>query len=123
MPEYQFSMHLYVCRARGVNIHGVKYMCDSIVRVKSTQPDILPFVYAQIEDVYVYHNHKVLLTHVVEVVSHEQQLRSIKVFVTQRPLLCHSTNLYCRGVLHLKQRGQETYLIERDHWSKHTLFY
>ena len=99
-------------------------MCGSIVRVvKSTEPNILPFMYAQIQEIYVYQNHKLLLTHVVEVVSHEQHFRAIRVSVTQQQLICNITSLYCHGVLHLKQQGHETYLIERDHRSKHTLFY
>ena len=80
-------------------------------------------MYAQIEEIYVLHDHKVLLTHLLEVISHEQHFRAIKVSVTPQPFLCHYNDLYCHGVLHLKQQGHETYLIERDHWAKHTLFY
>ena len=37
-------------------------------------------------------------------------------------LLFRSDNLYCHGVLHLKQQGLDTYLIEKDNRVKPTKF-
>ena len=52
-----------------------------------------------------------------------QPLRSLNVVVTEQLLLCLSTRLYCHGVLHLKHLNNNLYLVEKDYWLKHSVFY
>ena len=59
------------------------------------------FHYAQIKELYVYKDHKIMLTNKIKVVSICPHIRSIKALVTEQELLCHFDNLYCHGVLHL----------------------
>ena len=56
--------------------------------MKSTELDS-KFQYAQIKEVYVYKDHKVLLTNEIKVLSICPHIRSIEVIVTEQELLCH----------------------------------
>ena len=107
-----------------MKIHGVLYKCGSIIRIASSDDsEVLPFTYAQIKRVYVHLDHKIFVTNIVQVCKVVQPLRSLSVVVTEQPLLCLSTHLYCHGVLHLKHHNHSFYLVEKDHWLKHSVFY
>ena len=82
----------------------------------------LQFHYAQIKELYVYKDHKIMLTNKIKVVLICPHIRSIKVLVTEQELLCHVDNLYCHGVLHLKYYENDIYLIEKDNWIKPLLY-
>ena len=110
-------------RVGGVAIHGVEYRRGSIVRVKTSQPDVLPFLYAQIKEVYVYNHHKVFLTQEVVIVTPDEHLRAVQISVTERNCMRHYNELFCHGVLHPIRRGLNLYIIESNYWSKDTLFY
>ena len=85
----------------GVKIHGVLYKCGSIIRVISNDnAEDLPFIYAQIKQIYVHLDHKIFVTNIVQVHEFVQSLRAINV-VTEQPLLCLSVCLYYHGVLDL----------------------
>ena len=118
-------MYMYIPYSRsGVKIHGVLYKCGSVIRIASSDnTDDLPFTYAQIKKVYVHLDHKIFVTNIVKVSEFVQPLRSLNVVVTEQPLLCLSTRLYCHGVLHLKHLNNNLYLVEKDYWLKHSVFY
>ena len=108
---------------KGFKTHGVQYRCGAIVRVKILcEPGMLPFKYAQIKEIYVYEDQKVMLMQVVEVISAIHHLRAITVTITEEMYLSHYNNLYCHGVLHLKQLESNYYIVEKDHWNKQTFF-
>ena len=110
-------VHTYSCS--GVKIHGVLYRCGSVIRMTSSDnTDDLSFTYAQIKKVYVHLDYKIFVTYITAR-EFMQPLRSLNV-VTEQPLLCLSTHLYCHGV-HLKHHN--LYLVEKDYWLKHSVFY
>jgi hypothetical protein len=122
--EWPFSATVqYSCS--GVKIHGVLYKCGSIIRVTSNDnTEDLPFTYVQIKKVYYVHlDHKIFVTNIVQVCEFVQPLRALNIVITEQPLLCLSTRLYCHGVLHLKHHNNSLYLVEKDHWRKHSAFY
>lgn len=109
-------------RARGVQIHGIKYMCNSVIRVSTPGPmhcSTLPFLYCLIQEVLVHNNIKVFVVIKLNNISFEAHLRAFKVSQTSQRLLVTIKDLFCQGVLHLKQRGVHTYVVERDHWGSH----
>ncbi len=99
-----------------MKILGTTYLCGAVVRVHT--PVQLgttdPFVYCQIQEVYGYNDHKIFLTNVVQILSYEEHFKAVKVVITEQPLLCHVNELYCHGVLHLKPKGNDLYIVERD---------
>jgi hypothetical protein len=110
---------IYSCK--GVKIHGTTYKQGSVIRISSNdEQGDLPFVYAQIVRVYVYQDFKIFVTNTLSISDFVNDLRAISVDVTSNSLVCLSSQLYCDGVLHIKQHA---HLIEKDHWAKHTLFY
>ena len=116
---------LYSCK--GVKIHGITYKQGSLIRITSNdgQGDPL-FVYAQVvctRIVYVYQDFKIFITNKLSISDFVNNLRAISVDVTSDSLVCLSTQLYSHGVLHIKQHAHSSYIIEKDHWAKHTLFY
>ena len=112
---------LYSCK--GVKIHGVTYKQGSVIRMSNDEEGDLPFVYAQIVHVYVYQDFKIFITNNLSIIDFVSNLRAISVNVTSNSLVCLSTQLYSHGVLHIKQHAHISYLVEKDHWAKHTLFY
>ena len=113
---------IYSCK--GVKIHGTTYKQGSVIRITSNdEQGDLPFIYAQIVHVYVYQDYKIFITNILSISDFVNNLRAINVDVTSNSLVCLSTQLYSHGVLHIKQHAHSSYIIEKDHWAKHTLFY
>ena len=113
---------IYSCK--GVKIHGTTYKQGSVIRITSNdEQGDLPFIYAQIVHVYVYQDYKIFITNILSISDFMNNLRAINVDVTSNSLVCLSTQLYSHGVLHIKQHTHSSYIIEKDHWAKHTLFY
>ena len=50
-------------------------------------------------------------------------MRAIEVEIIEDVLLFLSDDLYCHGVLHVKQQRLDMYLIEKDNRVKPTFFY
>ena len=102
-----------------MKIHGTLYKNGAVIRIKSSRSK---FDYSRIEDIYVYRDHKIMVTSHIQVVSVNSQLRAFKINITDEVQLHHSDQLYCHGVLHLKQQGLHTYLIEKDNWVSPTIY-
>ena len=102
-----------------MKIHGTLYKSGAVIRVKSSQSK---FDYARIKDIYVYHDHKIMVTNHIQVASVNSQLRALKINVTDEVQLYHSDQLYYHGVLHLKQQRLHTYIIEKDNWVSPTIY-
>ena len=86
-------------------IHGTPYKCGSVVHLKTTESETnedFKFQYAQIKEIYVYKDHKIILTK-IRIISICPHIRAFKVVVTEQELLAHLDSLYCYGILHLKQ--------------------
>ena len=64
----------------------------------ATRSRWLPFVYAQIKEVFVYKRKKVFLTEVIKISSVDEHLTAVEIVETR---LCHSIQLYCHGVVHI----------------------
>ena len=120
-PLFMVVLCIYSCK--GVKIHGTTYKQGSVIRITSNDEQDLPFVYAQIVHVYVYQDFKIFITNTLSINDFVNNLRAISVDVTSNSLVCLSTQLYSHGVLHIKQHAHSSYIIEKDHWAKHTLFY
>ena len=63
-----------------------------------------------------------MVTNHIQVASVNSQLRALKINLTDEVRLYHSDQLYCHGILHLKQQGLYTYLIEKDNWVSPTIY-
>ena len=113
---------IYSCK--GVKIHGTTYKQGSVISITSNdaQGD-LPFLCAQIVHIYVYQDFKIFITNTLSIGDFVNNLRAISVDVTSNSLVCLSTQLFSHGVLHIKQHAHSSYIIEKDHWAKHTFFY
>ena len=98
-----------------MRIHGIPYKLGSVLRVKSS-----PFLYAKIADMYIYKDHKIFITYKVNVQYFNQHMRAIEVEITEE-ICCLFDDLYCHGVLHLKQL--DMYLIEKDNRVNPSFFY
>ena len=115
---------VYICSCKGVKIHGTTYKQGSVIRITSNdEQGDLPFVYAKIVHVYVYQDFKIFITNTLSVSDFVNNLRAIRVDVTSNSLVCLSTQLFSHGVLHIKQHVHSSYIIEKDHWTKHTFFF
>ena len=69
-----------------------------------------------------YEEQNIMLIQVVKIDYAAHQLKAIRVIITDETLFCHYNNLYCHGVLYLKQLDSSCYIVERDHWNKDTFF-
>ena len=105
--------------------HGIEYKKGAIVHIKSTNlgDNRLPLQYAEIQGIYIYRDHKVLLTSLVEVVNGDSHFRAIEVNITAQLCICLSEDLYCHGVLHLLRCGLHTYLVEKDNRVPSSFYY
>ena len=117
--------YVYCDRINNIVIHGTPYKCGSVVRLKTTESEPnqdFKFQYAQIKEIYVYKDHKIILTNKIRIISICPHIRAFKVAVTEQELLARLDSLYCYGVLHLKQYENDQYLIEKDNWTKPMLY-
>jgi len=73
--------------------------------------------------IYIYRDHKVLLTSLVEVVNGDSHFRAIEVNITAQLCICLSEDLYCHGVLHLLRCGLHTYLVDKDNRVPSSFYY
>ncbi len=64
----------YYNRANTVKIHGVKYACNAIVRIKAQESIESPFVYALIKDIFVYNDQKLFLVKLLCIRDYIQKL-------------------------------------------------
>ena len=67
-----------------------------------------------------YKDHKIFTAQKLNVIGSNTHIRGIQVEIIEDVLLFRSNDLYCHGVLHLKQQGLDTYLIEKDNRVKPT---
>ena len=96
-----FHTRTMINRARQVRIHGTKYTAGAIVRVKT--PSQLPYAYCQIQDIYIYNDHKVFKLGVMKIIQYVEHLRAIEIGFTSQTLLAVYDDFYGHGVLHLKE--------------------
>ena len=104
-------------------MHGIHYKSGAVVRVQSYQSETFPFQYAKIKEFYVYKDHKIIFAHKLNIITSNQHMRAIEVEITEEAMLFLSDDLYCHGVLHLKQHRLNMYLVEKDNRVKPTFFY
>ena len=111
-------------RANSIKIHGIHYKSGAIVRVavQSDQSETFPFHYAKIKDFYIYKDH-IFTTQKLNVIGSNTHIRGIQVELIEDVLLFRSDDLYCHGVLNLKQQALDTYLIEKGNRVKSTFIY
>ena len=102
-------------RANSIKIHGILYKSGAVVRVtvKSDESERFPFQYAKIKDFYIYKDHKIFTAQKLNVIASNTHIRGIQVELIEDVLLFRSDNLYCHGVLHLKQQGLDNYVPDR----------
>ena len=94
-----------------MKIHGIHYKSGAVVRVtvQSDQSETLPFQYAKLR-IYIF---IIFIAQKLNVIGSNAHIRGIQVELIKDVLLFRSDDLYCHGVLHLKQQGLDTYLIEK----------
>ena len=76
-------------------------------------------VHPHIHHIYIYNDNKFMIIKLIAIHSH---IQAFKVTVTDQSTLFHTDDLYCHGVLHLKQQGPHLYLVEKDNWVKPTVY-
>lgn len=54
----------------------------------------------------------------MEVVQYTENLRAVQITFTDKTL-CAYDDLFSHGVLHVKQKGQHFYIVEREFWFVH----
>ena len=99
------------------------YKIGSVIRVKSQEEGPVPFDYVTIHRVFVYKDYKIFMGKKVTIIKFDEHLRAIELVLTENSSLSLSTQLYSHGVLHLKQKEQRYYVVEKDNWVKPSLFY
>ena len=104
-------------RAKQIKIHGTKYTAGAIVRVQT--PSLLPYAYCQIQDIYIYHDHKIFKMEVMNITQYVEHLRAIEIEFTSQMLLATHNDFCGHGLLHLKKKGLHNYIIERELWFMH----
>ena len=102
-------------RANWIRIHGISYRTNSVVRIipPTNWNTTETFLYCQIKCVFV-KDHKVFLTTVFHVVTYEEHLRAYEVCPTSHQMLATYAHFRRHGVLHLKNKGGKTFVIEKD---------
>ena len=93
------------------------------VQSDQDQSETFPFQYAKIKNFYIYKDYKIFIAQKLNVIGSNAHIRGIQVQLVEGVLLFRSDDLYCHGVLHLKQQGLDMYLIEKDNRVKPTFFY
>ena len=103
-------------RANSVKIHGIRYGEKAIIRVKQEgdSETECPFVYCEIEHIYLIDDHKVFSVKQLEIVDNIGHLRCSCVQYTGNIILVTYNEFYIHGVLHLKARRGQLYVIEKD---------
>ena len=86
----------------------------SVVRIKN----MTGFEYYIIEDIIVYQGHKILEIIQLDVCGFDEHLQAYLIKVTEFKRFCSFDNLFCHGVLHIKEKHHKLYLIERDNQGK-----
>ena len=124
LSEFSFDYYSnYVKFITQSTKHKGSWYSVQVVRVRSSESDaVLPFQYAYIIDIYIYRDHKILVTNIINIIRFDPHIRAIEVAVTEDVMLCHIIDLHCHGVLHLKHQGLHTYLIEKDNRVTPTFF-
>ena len=79
------SVHFCLpCTAKSVKIHGTKYTSGAVIRVQTPpQFDPAPFLYCQVQDIYVYKDYKIFKSEVMDVVEYTENLRAVKIIPTK----------------------------------------
>ena len=66
-----------------MRIHGVSYKNSAVVRVRSqSSNDLFPL------EIYVYKDHKIFVTHKLNIMAIKQHIRAIEVDITEEESLC-----------------------------------
>ena len=73
-------------------------------------------MYGQIQDVYVYNDHKVFQLQGLKVLQYCEHLRVIEVAFTSQLFLCTYNDLYSHQILHLKEKQSTYYIIDKECW-------
>ena len=107
-------------RVTYVKIHGIKYCSQAVVRVKKSTPDNYePFIYCHIKNIYVYQDAKIFELEEIDIVYYNENIRAIKVKTTGQTLWCLYNDLYYHGPLHLKRKGENIYIVDKQFWTYH----
>ena len=91
-------------------------MRGSVIRLRTKDDDGEPCTYAQIQDIIVYDNHKIFEVTVLNIIAHDSHCQCMQVEVpeTSTIVCCLYSQFHCHGVLHLKQKNNSYYIIEKD---------
>ena len=100
-------------RPRAVKIHGVKYSEQAVIRVTNEDNHEQPYIYCKIITLYVYHDYKVFVSVILDILDYDEHTKSYVVSCSDRMVVAVYSNLYIHGVLHLKTKGPNTYLVEK----------
>ena len=109
-----------IIRVTYVKIHGIKYSSQAVVRVKNPTPDEdEPFLYCIIKNIYVYKDAKIFEVEILKIVLYCDSIRAIKVKPTNQTLWCLYTDLFIHGILHLKRKAENVFIIDKQFWTYH----
>ncbi len=100
-----------------MKIHGVRYTENAVIRIKdhaTFSAEHPHFTYCVIQDVYVIEDNKVFEVKQLEVGDNAPHLKSICLELSETILLVTYNDFYSHGILHLKTKGDQLYIIEKD---------
>ena len=91
----------------------MEYKKGAVIKVKDLSDDDddeNTSQYAQIQDVYVYHDHKVFISTILQVMEFEENCQSFKVAGTEETYVCLYKSLCTHDVLHLRDIDSSFFL-------------
>ena len=109
--QYQF-------RPNSIQIHGVKYGNAAVIRIKTNKDGVFPFEYAMIKDIYVLEDEKVFNTNLLCVNHFTDHTKSLIVSPTGDEVVVTVQDIFCHGVLHIKQKANGFHLTENFYISE-----
>ena len=74
-----------------------------------------PFIYSKIETTFVHEDHKIFIGRAPAIVRFIEHMKTLEVQDNTQLVLVTYHDFYRSGVLHMKSKHNEHYLIEKDH--------
>lgn len=106
-------------RPKALIIHGVKYAQSAVIRVTSEDDHEQPYIYCKISCLYVYNDLKVFVTNVLDIHDYIDHTKCFAVLCSTKVIIALYSDLYTHGVLHLKTKESNTYLVEKHKICNH----
>ena len=89
-----------------------------MIRVKNATPDEFePFNYCRIKNIYIHNDEKIFEVEVMMIITYHDNIRAIQVATTDQTLWCLYTDFYYHGILHIKTKAENMFIIDKQFWT------